>query len=92
MADFDGLRGLVKDEVIERLRQPIVAMTDAQRSELRVHVDDIVKQFVSGIELNEVHGSVFVDISMVFHVVRDFKRLTSENEITPTEFIKQSSK
>lgn len=92
MADFDGLQGLVKDEVIESLRDPIVSMTDAQRSEIRVTESDMVKQFVSQIEFTEARGSVFVDISMVYHVVRDFQRLTSENQITPSEFIKQSSK
>lgn len=82
----------MKDEIIESLRDPILSMTEAQRSELRVQCGDIVRQFVSTIDITEARGSVFVDILMIYHVLKDFKRITNDNEVTPTELFKQSSK
>lgn len=90
LADFDGLRGLVTDETIEKIRDPILAMTEKQRSTLFVDSKDIVKQYVTSIDFTQARGSVFVDIFMVYHVVKDFEKIT--DEATPVEFVKEASK
>ncbi|XP_055319516.1 uncharacterized protein LOC129577078 [Sitodiplosis mosellana] len=87
--DFDGLRGLVKDDIIESLRNVIVSWREEQRSELRVMPGDICRLFLSDIQIQEDSG--IVDICMIYHLVKGFKELTSESKITPSEFIKKSS-
>ncbi|XP_031640731.1 uncharacterized protein LOC116352349 [Contarinia nasturtii] len=68
-ADFDGLHGLVTDEVIDRLRHVIVTMTDEQRSRLRVKMNDIPQFLVSSIEIKEKNDSTCVDISLICKAV-----------------------
>ncbi|XP_031640730.1 uncharacterized protein LOC116352348 [Contarinia nasturtii] len=91
-ADFDGLRGLVTDKVIDDLQNPIVAMTEEQRSHLRVLEDDIVAQFVSSIDIREDEDRKFVDIFTILQVVLGYKQLTaSEEKKSPLDFLKQTS-
>lgn len=90
--DFDGLKGLVKDDIIDQIRNVIVTWTEAQRSELRVSSDDFCKIYLSDIQIQEEGDGAIVEISTIYHLVRGFKQLTSETEVSPTEFIKKSSK
>lgn len=83
---------MVKDDIIDNLRDVIVSWTEEQRSQLRVTPGDICRFYVSEIDIEEEDDSAIVDISMIYHVVKGFKDLTSESTITPTEFIKKSSK
>lgn len=95
--DFDGLRGLVTDNTIDTLRDVITSWTEEQRSELRVLPDDICRLYVSEIEIEEDadSGSGIVNIFMIYHVVKDFKELTTEPKITPSlkasELMKKTS-
>lgn len=92
LADFKGLSGLVTDDLLKRLRDPINSMNKTQRDELRVTQDDIVKQIVSTIDFKEKDDSAIVEISMIYHIVRGFKRLEDEFSKTPSEFLKHPSK
>lgn len=83
---------MVKDDIIDNLRDVIVSWTEEQRSQLFVTPGDICRFYVSEIDIQEEEDSAIVDISMIYHVVKGFKELTSESKITPTEFIKKSSK
>lgn len=90
MANFDGLRGLVKDQVIESVRNVIDSMTEKQREQLYITSDDICKQTVSGIEVKPEGGQVLVEISMVYHLVKGFKDLT-DGKVEPKEFFNKTS-
>lgn len=90
MADLDGLRGLVTDDLIDSLREKIEAMTDEQRQHLRTVPEDICKAILNNIELVEEDDSLLVKMTMVYHVVRGFMDL-KENRIPPDDFLKKSS-
>lgn len=89
-ADFDGLRGMVTDELIDDLREKINAMTDEQRQELRASPKDICQAMLNDIEIKEEDDAMFVKITMVYHVVRGFLDL-QEGRIPPENFVKRSS-
>lgn len=89
-ADFDGLRGLVKDDVIERLGSIIENMNDKQRAHLYLTSDDICKRIVTGIEFIVNDGQILVEISMVYHLVKGFKDLTDGN-VPPNEFFNKAT-
>lgn len=90
--DFDELQGLVTDDIIDQLRNVIVTWTEEQRAELRVVQDDMCKIYISDIQIEEKGDGAIVHISMIYHLVKGFKELTSGTNISPTEFIQKSSK
>lgn len=82
-ADFDGLRDLVEDDVIDELKEPIESMTTEQRSNLRIASEDIARQFISDINFIYKEERTFVEIAMVYHVVHGLGKLASD-KITPS--------
>lgn len=89
--DFDGLRGLVVDSTIDALRDVITSWTEEQRSELRVLSDDMCRLYVSDIQIKENDDSGIVNIFMIYHVVKDFKKLTTEPQMIPSDWMKKTS-
>lgn len=92
-ADLSGLRGMVTDEVIDRLKPIIESTTEYQRSELRAASQDICKVFVSDIEMEEEKDRVLVKISMIYHVIKGFADLNQlgNDKIPPKEFLNKAS-
>lgn len=87
-AEFEQLHGLVKNDLIDSLRDVIESMTVKQRSNLRVRESDICRIFVSAIDIIEENDDdAVVDISMIYHVVRNFKEITNVTK----QFLKVSS-
>lgn len=82
----------MKDDIIDNLQPVITSWTDEQRAELRVIKDDICNIHVSDIQIQEDDDGAIVDISMIYHLVKGYKQLTSDGTISPVEFIQKSSK
>lgn len=89
-ADFDSLRGLVKNETLDQLQEAIAPMTDQQRSEIVVDIRDIGKDFVMKIEITEKDDRSFVEIFMVYHVVRNM-HLLKEGKIKPEKMLNRAT-
>lgn len=97
-SDFDGLRGLVTDDVIDDLREKLSTWTNEQRSHLRSQAEDICRYILRDIEIVEEDDQVLVKITMVYHVVEGFKNITDgkfdnyfQSKPSAEEFLRKSS-
>lgn len=82
---------MVTDEVIDNLRDKINAMTYEQRQELLTAPEDICTAVMQGIEIKEEDDTMFVKITMVYHIVRGFLDLQEGRIEIQDNFIKKSS-
>lgn len=92
LKDFDGLRGLVKDEVIDNISNVIESMTDDQLAQLRFKEHEFVNKSVYGIEITEQNSQTLVEILMIYHLVRGIEQLEKEEPTNAREFIGKASK
>lgn len=76
LCDFDALRGMVTDEVIDDLREKLPTWTNDQRSYLRTESEDMCRAILHSIETVESDDRLLVKMSMVYHVVEGFQQLT----------------
>lgn len=89
--DFDNLRGLVDANELERVKGIVEQMTIAQRSELAIVKDDVYFTFPYDVVItkNEEDDSesktkrVFVEVLVVFHVLRGLKQLRESDVEIP---------
>lgn len=97
--DFDGLRGLVTDDLIDELREKLADWTDEQRSQLRSKSEDMCRSILRSIETVEQDGgSLIAKLTMVYHVVEGFQDLTEgkfdgefQKKVGAKDFLKKSS-
>lgn len=92
LKDFDGLRGLVKDEVIDNISNVIESMTDDQLAQLRFKEHEFVNKSVYGIEITEQNSQTLVEILMIYHLVRGIEQLEKDEPTNAREFIGKASK
>lgn len=74
--DYDGLRGLITDDLIDELRERLSTWTVEQRTQLRSNADDICRAILRAIDVVEEDDRLLVKMSMVYHVVEGFEDLT----------------
>lgn len=99
MEDFDGLRGMVTDDLIDELREKLSTWTTQQRSQLRSQSEDMCRAFAHDIKMVEDdHHRLLVKISMIYHVVEGFQNLTEgkfdehfSGKLNSQEFLRKSS-
>lgn len=91
--DLNGLRGLLTDELIDRLKPILDSTNEHQRSEFRTASEDICKLFVSNVETEEKNDRLSVKITMIYHVIKGFADLNqmSNEQIPPKEFFNKAS-
>lgn len=97
--DFDGLRGLVTDDLIDELREKLADWTDDQRRQLHSKSEDMCRAFLRSIEMvEEDDDRLVVKMSMVYHVVEGFQDLTEgkfdeifAKKISTKDFLRKSS-
>lgn len=79
---------MVSDELIDELRDPIGALTDEQRSHIRVFERDIVGQFVSYINIENQN----VDIYTIIHILRNCEKTVEDvlAKKSPLDFMKRA--
>lgn len=85
--DVHSLAGLVATEAIDELRGTTARMSVAQRNEIPINKDDIYLSFPYQVgiifdESNEERQKRWVEITMVFHVLRGLQEMR-ENGIVP---------
>lgn len=98
MGNFDGLRGMVTDDLIDDLREKLSDWTIEQRTQLRSNSADICRAVLRDIEMVEDDDRLLVKMSMVYHVVEGFQDFTEgkfdENfhkKISAKDFLRKSS-
>lgn len=99
MCDFDALRGMVTDDLIDDLREKLPKWTDEQRSRLRSQSEDMCRAILRDIEIIEDNYRLLIKMSMVYHVVEGFQNLTEgkfDNNFSgpttnPQDFLRKSS-
>lgn len=98
MDNFDGLRGMLTDDLIDDLREKLSNWTTEQRSQLRSKADDICRAVLRDIEMVEEDDRLMVKMSMVYHVVEGFQDLTEgkfdenfQKKISAKDFLRKSS-
>lgn len=69
--DFDGLKGLVAPEEIERVRKLVEGMDVSMREELRITKEDVMVDIPGEINLKEIDGRKIIEIVHVY-MVRPF--------------------
>lgn len=97
--DFDGLRGMVTDDLIDELREKLADWTDDQRAQLRSKSEDMCRSILRSIETVERDdGSLIAKLSMVYHVVEGFQDLTEgkfdnefQKKVSAKDFLRKSS-
>lgn len=76
--DFDGLRGLVAPEEIERVRKLVEGMNVSMREEMRVMKEDVMVDIPAEINLKQTDdedGRKTIEILHVYITVRSFTEL-----------------
>lgn len=86
--DIDSLQGLVSDEALEEIKQSVSAMNMKQRYEIECRKGDIYFSFPYqvGIMFDESNKEVqrrWVEITMVYHVLKGAKEMADRNEQIP---------
>lgn len=85
--ELQTLDGLVSTEALDEIKKNLFVMSVSQRTEVAVNKDDIYFTFPYqvGVIFDESSDSVqkrFVEITMVFHVLRGLKEMR-DNGVTP---------
>lgn len=98
MGDFDGLRGMLTDDLIDDLREKLSNWTVEQRSQLRSKSDDICRAVLRTIDMVEDDDRLLVRMSMVYHVVEGFDNIAQgkfdgnlQNKFSAKDFLRKSS-
>lgn len=90
MGDFDGLRGMVTNSLIDDLSERMSTWTDEQRSALRTVQEDICKAIVNHIDIQENDDGIVVKVRVVYHIVKGYKAL-QDGRISAQDFMEKSS-
>lgn len=77
--DFDGLRDLVTDDLLEQIKKAVEHLPIEQRQELFVRKDDIVSQFIRHLEITESDGRIFIEVFLIGRVFRNFSEIKEMN-------------
>lgn len=99
MGDYDALRGLVTDNLIDDLREKLSTWTDEQRAHLRSQTEDMCRAILRRIEIIEDDDDrLLVKMKMVYHVVEGFQNLTEgkydynfSGKMSAQDFLRKSS-
>lgn len=87
-SDMQGLNGLVASEALDELRATIPRMSMAQRGEIPINKEDIYLSFPYqvGIMFDETNDQLqkrWVEITMVFHVLRGLQEMRDNGIVPP---------
>lgn len=83
--DFDGLKGLVIDEEIDRIRRIVENMNESLREELKIVKEDLIADVPFDVNLKTIerNGETknIIEIVYVFHSVRNLKEFQKNMSI-----------
>ncbi|XP_022248651.1 m-AAA protease-interacting protein 1, mitochondrial-like isoform X3 [Limulus polyphemus] len=81
VGDFEGLDGLVTQNAIAEIKKNYLTLNVQQRQELEVKLNDIYFCFPYqiGIMLEDGSQQRFVEVTVVYHCLRDFDEIKKED-------------
>lgn len=87
-SNFSELKNLVSQEAINEIKPTLEKLSVSQRNQLEINKDDIYLSFPYQVgimfdESNEKIQKRFVEITMVFHVLKGFRELQKQGEVLP---------
>ncbi|XP_055917791.1 m-AAA protease-interacting protein 1, mitochondrial [Eupeodes corollae] len=87
-SNLTELKNLVSQEAIDEIKPVIETLSVSQRKQLEINKDDIYLSFPYQVgimfdESNEKIQKRFVEITMVFHVLKGFREMQNQGEVLP---------
>lgn len=83
--DFDGLKGMVTDEEIERVKGIVENMDESLRQELKIVPEDIINAVPVDVILKTVERNgetkSIIEIIFIFHAVKNLSQLEENMSI-----------
>lgn len=83
--EFDGLKGLVHDESIEKIKPKYQLLTQAQKSLIAVNPNDVQVQVPYMFEEAAAESSLYVKMGLLFYVVPGFHDALSQSMFDPVQ-------
>lgn len=77
--DFNGLRGLVTDELFDQIKEGFGALTSEERQKFIIKQDEIIRCGIKNIDIIEDDEGKSIEILVVCHAIKNWSNIDLSN-------------